>query len=83
VDTALYQGYQVPANYDALLAKVITYAPTREIAVKKMQVAIEETVIDGVGTNLDFLYQLLNNPDFLNNKFDIEFIDRLIEEENV
>lgn len=77
VDTALYGGYQVPANYDALLAKVITYAPTRAIAVKKMQVAIEETVIEGVGTNLDFLYQLLNNNDFLANNFDIEFIERL------
>ena len=81
VDTALYQGYQVPANYDALLAKIITYAPTREIAVKKMQVAIDETVIEGVGTNLDFLYRLLNNQDVLDNKFDIEFIDRLIKED--
>lgn len=82
VDTALYNGYQVPANYDALLAKIITYGATRDIAIKKMQVAIEETVIEGVGTNLDFLYQLLNNPDFLANNFDIEFIERLTKGEN-
>jgi acetyl-CoA carboxylase biotin carboxylase subunit len=46
-----------------------------------MQVAIDETVIEGVGTNLDFLYRLLNNQDVLDNKFDIEFIDRLIKED--
>ena len=77
IETAIYQGYQVPANYDAMIAKVIVFANTREQAIMKAKVAIAETVIIGPETNLEFLYQILNNRDFNNDQIDIEFLDRL------
>ncbi|GAX00649.1 acetyl-CoA carboxylase biotin carboxylase subunit [Secundilactobacillus silagei] len=76
VDTALYQGYKVPPNYDSMIAKIISYAPTRQLAVAKMLVAINETVIAGINTNLDFLNHLLQTHHFQENQFDIEFIER-------
>lgn len=78
VDTALYQGYMIPPNYDALIAKIIAYGPTRAIAIRKLQVAISETVIMGVPTNLDFVDQLIHNAKWLDNQFDIEFIDEVV-----
>jgi len=76
VDTALYQGYKVPPNYDAMIAKIISYGPDRQTAVQKMLVAINETVITGIETNLDFLNRLLRTNQFQQNQFDIEFIER-------
>lgn len=76
VDTALYQGYLVPPNYDAMIAKMISYGPDRQTAVRKMLVAINETVISGINTNLDFLNRLLHTEQFQQNQFDIEFIER-------
>lgn len=76
VDTALFQGYTVPPNYDSMIAKIISYAPDRQTALRKMLVAIDETVINGIETNLDFLYRLLQTNQFQQNQFDIEFIER-------
>ncbi|WP_203650159.1 acetyl-CoA carboxylase biotin carboxylase subunit [Secundilactobacillus yichangensis] len=76
VDTALYQGYKVPPNYDSMIAKIISYGPDRQTAVQKMLVALNETVITGIETNLDFLNRLLRTNQFQQNQFDIEFIER-------
>lgn len=76
VDTALYQGYRVPPNYDAMIAKIISYGSDRQTAMRKMLVAINETVISGINTNLDFLNRLLNTNQFQQDQFDIEFIER-------
>ncbi|MTV81581.1 acetyl-CoA carboxylase biotin carboxylase subunit [Secundilactobacillus folii] len=76
VDTALYQGYRVPPNYDAMIAKIISYGPNRQAAIQKMLVAIDETVISGINTNLDFLNRLLRTKQFQEDQFDIEFIER-------
>lgn len=76
VDTALYQGYKVPPNYDSMIAKIISYAPDRETARRKLMVAINETVISGIQTNLDFLNELLQTEQFKQNDFDIDFIER-------
>lgn len=65
VDTALYQGYAVPPDYDAMIAKIIVYAADRTTAIAKMRAAIDETVISGIQTNLDFLTELLAAPDYL------------------
>ena len=59
-----------------MIAKIISYAPTRQLAVAKMLVAINETVIAGINTNLDFLNHLLQTHHFQENQFDIEFIER-------
>ncbi len=78
VDSALYSGYAVPPYYDSMLAKLIVHSETREDAVRKMQSALGETVIGGVTTNVDFLYDLLHEKAFL--KEDLPAIRKLLEE---
>ncbi len=65
VDTALYSGYNVPAEYDSLLAKVIVHAPDRLQAIARMRRALTECVIEGVPTNTDFQLAILRDPVFL------------------
>ncbi|MFT8476289.1 MAG: acetyl-CoA carboxylase biotin carboxylase subunit [Liquorilactobacillus sp.] len=77
IDTGLYQGYTVPPNYDSMIAKIIAFAPSRKKAMALMRTALDETVIAGVNTNLDFLVQLLNEPDYIANKTDINWLDKL------
>lgn len=77
VDTAIYNGYTVPAYYDSMLAKLIVHGNTREEAIAKMQTALGEVVIEGIETNVDYQYEILNHPDFISGKTDIEFIERL------
>ncbi|AZZ59910.1 acetyl-CoA carboxylase biotin carboxylase subunit [Oenococcus sp. UCMA 16435] len=79
IDTALYQGYIVPANYDALIAKIIAYGPDRTTVISQMQAALDETVIYGIQTNLDFLTQLVHEPKYLDNDTDINWLDTLME----
>lgn len=78
VDTALYQGYAVPPDYDAMIAKIIVYAADRTTAIAKMRAAIDETVISGIQTNLDFLTELLAAPDYLADNINITFIDDFV-----
>lgn len=74
VDTAIYDGYTVPQNYDSMLAKIIVHGKNREESIEKMKSAIAELVIEGIDTNRDFLYQILENKDFVNNNYDTSFI---------
>jgi len=76
-DSALYQGYSVPPNYDSMIAKIISFGHDRESAIKQMAGALDETVIGGINTNLDFLTQVLQEPDYLINHTDIGWLDKL------
>ncbi|WP_148409008.1 acetyl-CoA carboxylase biotin carboxylase subunit [Murimonas intestini] len=78
VDTALYTGYKVPSEYDSMIAKVIVHAPDREAALQKMRSALDEMVILGVETNLDFQYQILRNPVFCAGEADTSFIEKMM-----
>jgi len=78
VDTGLYSGYTIPMEYDSMIAKVIVHAATREDAIKKMRSALDETVIMGVNTNLDFQYQIMKNPVFCAGEADTGFIEGLL-----
>lgn len=78
VDTALYTGYRIPTEYDSMIAKVIVHAPTREAAIMKMRSALDEMVILGVDTNLDFQYQIMRHPVFCEGRADTGFIGRLM-----
>ena len=60
VDTAVYNGYTIPPYYDSMIAKIIVYAENREEAIAKMKRALEECVIDGIDTNIDFLLKIIN-----------------------
>ena len=78
VDTALYAGYKIPSEYDSMIAKVIVHAPNREAALQKMRSALDEMVIMGVETNLDFQYQIMRHPVFCEGKADTGFIESIM-----
>ena len=76
VDTAIYSGYTIPANYDSMIAKIIVFGTSRNEAISKMKRALEELVIDGVDTNRDFLFDIIRNPNFIRGNFDTSFIEK-------
>ncbi len=78
VDTAIYSGYTIPSNYDSMIAKIITHGDTRNEAISKMKRALEETVIEGVDTNIDFLFKIIKNSNFIRGNFDTSFIEKEI-----
>ena len=78
VDTFVYEGYTIPPNYDSMIAKIIAHGKTRNEAISKMKRALEETVIDGVDTNIDFLFKIIRNSNFLRGKYDTAFIEKEI-----
>ena len=78
VDTALYTGYKIPSEYDSMIAKVIVHAPDREAALQKMRSALDEMVVMGVETNLDFQYQIMKNQVFCDGKADTGFIENVL-----
>ena len=59
VDTAIYSGYEVPPYYDNMLAKLIVHAKNRKEAIRKMKSALGETIIEGIDTNVDYLYEIM------------------------
>lgn len=86
VDSLLYFGYKVSPNYDSLVAKVIVKSSTRQLAIKKLKVVLDEMVIDGFTTTADFLYAVLSYPLYAEGnaeEVDIKFLDRhqIIKEE--
>ena len=76
VDTAIYAGYTVPANYDAMIAKIIAQGKNREEAIAKLRSAIAELVIEGIDTNTDFILKILENENFKINQYDTSFVEK-------
>ena len=76
IDTAVYSGYEITPYYDSMIAKLIAYAPTREEALKKMNWALAEFLVEGVDTNIDFQLKLLRDPDVEAASYDIGFLGR-------
>ena len=77
IDSAVYSGYTVQPYYDSMIAKLIVWAKNREEAIRKMQSALGEIIIEGIDTNVDYQYEILNNPDFLEGNTDVGFIERM------
>ncbi|MDE6726903.1 MAG: ATP-grasp domain-containing protein, partial [Oscillospiraceae bacterium] len=76
IDSAAYTGYEIPPQYDSMIAKLIVKGEDREEAINKMRVALSEFIIDGVETNIDFHLRLLKNKNFEQGKFDNGFLNR-------
>lgn len=76
IDTAVYNGYEIPPYYDSMIAKVIVHGRSRQEAIDKMRSTLGELIIDGVTTNVDFQYQILNHPDFQEGEITTDFISR-------
>lgn len=69
VDTAVYEGYTIPPYYDSMIAKVIVHARTRNDAISKMKRALDECIIEGIDTNIEFLKSILSNEKFKSGEF--------------
>ena len=76
IDTAAYQGYEIPQFYDNMIAKLIVQGRDRAEAITKMKVALGEMLIEGVQTNIDYQLNLLRDRDFRNGDIDIGFLNR-------
>ncbi len=76
VDSALYSGYRVLPHYDSLISKLIVRDSTREKALDKTLVALEEYIIEGINTNIELHRSILNHPDFQTGNFDTKFLEK-------
>ena len=80
VDTAVYEGYEIPPFYDSMIAKVIVHGKDRTEAISKMKRALYEFIIDGIDTNIEFQNNILNNPDYQKGNFNTSFLESFLEE---
>ena len=80
VDTHCYSGYRVPPNYDSMIAKVITFAESREAAIAVMRTALAEMRVDPIKTTIPLHQRLMKHGNFLTNDTDIHFVERLLEQ---
>ena len=76
IDTAVYQGYEIPPYYDSMIAKVLVKGTDRKEAIQKMKVALAEFLVEGINTNIDFQLNLLRDEDVESGNFDIGFLNR-------
>jgi acetyl-CoA carboxylase biotin carboxylase subunit len=76
MDTHLYAGYEVPPFYDSLLGKLIVWAPDRPTAIARAKVALDETLIEGLTTNIEIHQALLTNEAFLEGRMTTNLLDR-------
>ena len=77
VDTHLYPGYEVPPYYDSLLAKLIVWGETREIALARSRRALAEFQVTGIKTNLPFHRGIIDNAAFLDGAVSTNLLDRV------
>ncbi len=75
VDSHIYQGYTIPQHYDSMVAKLITFAPTRAESIAKMRRALDEFIIEGIHTTIPFHRKMMDNPDFISGEFDTKYLD--------
>ena len=85
VDSHVYSQYEVPPYYDSMLGKLIVHGKNRREAIRKMRLAIEQFVISGIPTNIEFLYLIMHDPDFVRGVYDTRFLEQFmkkVKEEN-
>lgn len=76
VDTHVYSGYRVPPNYDSMIGKIICHGPDRDTALARMRVALNETVIDGIKTNLPLQQRILADAGFQTGGQNIHYLEQ-------
>ncbi len=75
LDTHVYSGYEIPSNYDSMIAKLIVTAQNRKEAIQKMKRALDEFVIEGVKTTIPFHRQLMDEPDYISGNYTTKFME--------
>lgn len=76
VDSHLYSGYSVPPHYDSLIAKLITFADDRETALARMEGALDETLIEGIKTNIPLHQDIVRDANFAHGGVNIHYLEK-------
>lgn len=76
VDSHLYAGYTVPPYYDSLVGKLIAYGETREEAIGRMRNALQETIVEGIKTNIKLHQELMDDPHFISGGVSIKYLEK-------
>ncbi len=76
MESHCYQGYSVPPYYDSMIGKLVVWAEDRNRAIAKMKVALNELIVGGIKTTRDFHLNMMENPDFINNAYDTNYLAR-------
>lgn len=80
VDTHVYAGYKVPPNYDSMIGKLIVHGPDRETAIARMRVALNETVIEGIKTNIPLQQRIMRDVGFQTGGQNIHYLEKRLAE---
>lgn len=75
VDTHIYQGYRVPPYYDSMVGKLIAHAETRDLALRRMAMALSEIIVDGIKTNIPLHQRLIKDAAFKAGGTDIHYLE--------
>lgn len=78
VDSHLYDGYKIPPNYDSMIGKIIAYGQDRRTAIARMQVALAETLIEGVKTNVPLLQRIMSDHGFVQGGTNIHYLEQTL-----
>jgi acetyl-CoA carboxylase, biotin carboxylase subunit len=78
VDSAVYQGYTIPPNYDSLVGKLIVHGRTRNECLMRLRRALDEFVVDGIETTVPLFRALVRNPDMQNGSYDIHWLENFL-----
>jgi acetyl-CoA carboxylase biotin carboxylase subunit len=82
VDTAAYPGWFVPPHYDSLIAKLVVHHRTREMAIARMQRALEAMIVEGVDTTVSLHQKILADADFIAGNLSTKFMDRFLDDKS-
>jgi acetyl-CoA carboxylase biotin carboxylase subunit len=77
MDSHVYAGYVVPPHYDSMIGKLIAYGKNRAEALRRMEIALEEIIIEGIKTTVPFHLLALRDPDFQKGDVDTHFVEKL------
>ena len=81
VDSHVYDGYRVPPNYDSMIGKIIVRGEDRETTIKRMRLALAETVVSGIKTNIALQQMIMNDQGFVNGGKNIHYLEKLLDKE--
>lgn len=82
VDSHMYSGYTVPPYYDSLIAKLISYGPDREAAIRRMANALDEMIVDGIKTNIPLQMEIMRDPGFRQGGTNIHYLEGMLKKKH-
>ena len=79
-DSHIYSDYTVPPHYDSMIAKLISFGDTREIALARMRQALDELVVEGIKTNTELHQKIVRNAVVKEGGFNIHYLEKMLKE---